>query len=212
MTKHVIVLASGETERRALPHLISHLRARDVSVDEVRVPPRNRELNLRMAESLIKAAWFESAGAPPDKFVLLLDLDGKTPSEVLVPFRELPGRLGGGIEATVRCAYAQWHLEAWYFADAANLRDWLGRALGQVDTSKPDEIQNPKLHLKNLLGDRVYTARVSEEIARRLDAPTIAQRSPWLQGFPDAVMNGPHSEDAAPVGGRRSSKDRGEAQ
>ena len=190
VTKHVVVLASGETERRALPHLVSHLRDRDVSVDEVRVPPRNRALNLHMAESLIKAAWFESAGAPPDKFVLLLDLDGKTPNEVLDPFRELPGRLGGGIGATVRYAYAQWHLEAWYFADAANLRDWLGRALGQVDTSKPDEIRNPKLHLKNLLGDRVYTARVSEEIASRLDAPTIAQRSPGFKGFLDAVMNG----------------------
>ena len=147
-----------------------------------------------MAENLIKAAWFESAGAPPDKFVLLLDLDGKTPDEVLAPFRELPGRLGGGIGAAIRYAYAQWHLEAWYFADAANLRDWMGRALGQVDTSKPDEIQNPKLHLKHLLGDRVYTARVSEEIASRLDAPTIAQRSPGFKGFLDAVMNGPHGE------------------
>ena len=62
VTKHVIVLASGETERRALPHLVSHLRDRDVSVDEVRVPPRNRALDLHMAESLVKAAWFESAG------------------------------------------------------------------------------------------------------------------------------------------------------
>ena len=101
-----------------------------------------------------------------------------------------PGVWAEGIGAAVRYAYAQWNLEAWYFADAANLRDWLGRALGQVDTSKPEEIRNPKLHLKNLLGDRVYTARVSEEIASRLDAPTIAQRSPGFKGFLDAVMNG----------------------
>ena len=31
MTKNVIVLASGETERRALPHLLSHLRDRGIS-------------------------------------------------------------------------------------------------------------------------------------------------------------------------------------
>lgn len=71
VTKQVIVLASGETERRALPHLVSHLRDRDVSVVEVRVPPRNRALDVRMAENLIKASWFRSVGAPPDKFVLL---------------------------------------------------------------------------------------------------------------------------------------------
>ena len=116
---------------------------------------------------------------------------GIPPDEVLAPYRGLPGRLGGEIGATVRFAYAQWYLEAWYFADAANLRDWLGGALGQVDTSKPDEIQNPKLHLKHLLGNRVYTARVSEEIASRLNALTIAARSPGFQGFLDAVMNGP---------------------
>ena len=191
VTKRVVVLASGETERRAIPHLVSHLQDRDVSVEEVRIPPRNRALDARMAENLIKAAWFGSIGAPPDKFVLLLDLDGNSPDEVLAPYRGLPGRLGGEIGAAVRFAYAQWHLEAWYFADAVNLRDWLGRALGQVDTSKPDEIQNPKLHLKHLLGSRVYTARVSEEIASRLNALTIAARSPGFQGFLDAVMNGP---------------------
>ena len=191
VTKRVIVLASGETERRALPHLVSHLGDQDVSVEEVRIPPRNRALDVRMAENLINAAWFERANAPPDKFVLLLDVDGKAPDEVLAPFRELPGRLHGEVGAAVRYAYAQWHLEAWYFADAANLRDWLGRALGQIDTSQPDEIQNPKLHLKQLLGDRVYTARVSEEIASRLDAMAIAQRSPGFKGFLDAVTNGP---------------------
>ena len=75
---------------------------------------------------------------------------GADPDEVLAPFKEnLPGRLGGEIRATVLYAYAQWHLEAWYFADVANLRSYLGQAPGDVDTSKPDEIQNPKLHLKN---------------------------------------------------------------
>ena len=33
-------------------------------------------------------------------------------------------------------------------------------------------------------------ARISEEIAGRLDAPTIAQRSPGFKGFLGAVMNG----------------------
>lgn len=191
MTKRVIVLVSGETERRALPHLVSHLRDRNVFVDEVRIPPRNRTLDVRMAENLIKATWFGSVSTPPDKIVVLLDLDGKPPDDVLDPFRELPGRLGAEIGAAVRYTYAQWHLEAWYFADAVNLRDFLGgRALGTVDVSRPDEIQNPKLHLKHLLGKRTYTALVSEEIASRLDAATILERSPSFRGFLKAVMNG----------------------
>ena len=193
MGKQVTIIASGETERRALPHLVSHLRSQGVSVMEVRIPPRNRALNVGMAESLIRAAWHSSLGSP-DKFVVLVDTDGKSPEETLAPFQNLPGRLHG-VGATILFAYSQWHLEAWYFADAANLRTYFrGRALGSVDTSKPDEVENPKLHLKNLL-DRTYTARVSEEIARTLDARTIAQRSPSFQGFMDAVMNGNLTKD-----------------
>ena len=112
-----------------------------------------------MAERLVKAAWYENAGAPPDKFVLLVDIDGALPDDVLAPFTEqLPGRLDG-VGAEVLYAFAQWHLEAWYFADATNLRGYLGRALGHVDTSRPDEMRNPKLHLKSLFSHRVYTAR-----------------------------------------------------
>ena len=197
MAKRVIVIASGETERRALPILATHLLGPDVSIYEVRIPPRNGPLNVGMAERLMKAAWYASP-EPPDKFVLLIDLDGANPAEKMLPFEnKLPERLANEVRATVLYAYAQWHLEAWYFADAANLRDYLGRALGSVDTSKPDEIQNPKLHLKNLLDDRVYTAGVSQEIANKLDAQTIAQRSPSFQGFLSAVMNGNPVGDAS---------------
>ena len=197
MAKNVITLASGETERRALPHLLAHLRNRGVSVEEVRIPPRNGALSVKMAAKLIEAAWYERLGVcvSPDKFVVLLDVDGKRPDDVLEPFRALPGRLGGQIGAVIRYAYAQWHLEAWYFADAARLQGYLGRGPGEIDISKPDEIQNPKLHLKHLLGARVYTARISEEIARELDAPTIAERSPSFKGFVDAVTNGPGHRD-----------------
>ena len=133
MAKHVIVIASGETERRALPHLVSHLGDEGVSMVEVRIPPGNRMLSFQMAEKLIKSAWYEAAGAPPDKLVILVDADGADPDEVLAPFKEnLPGRLGGEIRATVLYAYAQWHLEAWYFADAANLRSYLGQAPGAM--------------------------------------------------------------------------------
>ena len=144
-----------------------------------------------MAESLIRAAWYENVDAPPDKFVVLADTDGKSPDDALSPFRErLPGRMGDETGAKVLYAYAQWHLEAWYFGDYRGLRGYMGRAPGNVDTSSPDEIQNPKQHLKNLLGTRTYTARVSEEIARSLNPATIAQRSPSFRGFLEAVANG----------------------
>ena len=75
MAKRVVIIASGETERRALPHLAHHLQDRSVAVDEVRIPPRNRALNAQMAEKLIKAAWYENLSTPPDKFVVLMDVD-----------------------------------------------------------------------------------------------------------------------------------------
>ena len=190
MTKRVIIVASGETERRALPHLARHLESRAVAVHEVRVPPRNKALDVEMASKLIKAAWYENLNAPPDKFVLVVDLDGADPENFLEPFRKrLPGR-DEGIGADVLCAYAQEHLEAWYFADAKNLRSYLGRELGPIDTSRPDAIRNPKLHLRHLLGERVYTALVSEEIASGLDADAIAARSPSFGRFLDAIRNG----------------------
>ena len=190
MTKRVVIVASGETERRALPHLARHLQESAVTVGDVRIPPRNKALDAQMVEKLVKAAWYENPSAPPDKFVVVVDVDARDPSEVLEPIRgRLPERMGD-ITADILCAYAQRHLEAWYFADAENLSGHLKRDLGKVDTSQPDAIQNPKLHLKHLLGEDVYTARVSEEIARALDPGRISQRSPSFKGFIDAVMNG----------------------
>ena len=198
MAKRVVVIASGETERRALPHLAAHLREQGVSV-EVRIPPGNRALNAQAAENLIKAAWYERVAAPPDKFVLLVDLDADAADAVLDPLKaRLHGRLGTEIRATVQYAYARQHLEAWYFGDESNLKEFLGRSLGNVDSSRPDEIQNPKQHLKHLLrggSNRIYTASVSEQISRAVDAQTIAQRSPRFNGFLEAVLNG-----SSPVG------------
>ncbi len=170
MPKQVVVIASGETERRALPHLLAHLRSANIEI----------------------ASWFARGDSPPDKIVLLLDADGNAPDDVLAPFRnELPRRIGPSIHVQLQFACAQWHLEAWYFGDPTSLRDYLGgRDLGKVDSSKPDEIQNPKLHWKHLLGERVYTAIISEEIAAKVNPQTIAQRSPSFQGFLEAVRNG----------------------
>ena len=199
LLKHVIVIASGETERRALPHLLSHLRGEGIFIEAVRIPPRNRQLNLRTVESLVKSAWHEFSVRTVDKFVVLVDADGKPSEEVLQPLMNLSQRLGRDITANVQYAFAQWHLEAWFFADATSLRQHLGRSLGQVDTSKPDEIQNPKLHLKNLLGRQVYTARTAEEIASEMNPHTIAQRSPSFGMFLEAIQNGPRHIDSKPA-------------
>lgn len=193
MRKRVIIIASGETERRALPHLVRHLQERAINVNGIRIPPRNRALNAETAEKLIKAAWYENVNARPDKFVLVVDLDRSDPEETVEPIRTQLLKRVPDIEAVILFAYAQQHLEAWFFADAENLQRYLRQALGKVDTSRPDEIQNPKLHLKHLLADRLYTARVSEEIARTLDAGTIAGRSPSFLRFVEAVTNGPSS-------------------
>lgn len=196
MNKHVVVVASGETERRALPHLVSHLREVGITV-EVRTPPRHRALRVDVVEKIIKAAWFASVHEPPAKFVVLVDVDqAATPDEVVAPLEEELSQRVPSVGAKLLFAHAQQHLEAWYFADSENLREWLGgRSLGSVDTSTPDAIQDPKRHLSNLLGNRVYTARTSEDIARRLDPHIIEQRSPSFRALVEAVRNG----DGAPA-------------
>ncbi len=40
------------------------------------------------------------------------------------------------------------------------------------------------------MGNRVYTARTSEDIARTLDPQIIEQRSPSFRGLVEAVRNG----------------------
>ena len=158
---------------------------------EIRIPPNNRTLSYSVAASIIKSIWYVNPEAAPEKFVLLVDVDGKDPESVVVPLREkIIKRLPEEIHVRVQYAYAQWHLEAWYFADATNFRAYFNRSAGHIDTSKPDEIENPKNHLKQLLFPRTYTARVSEEIARTLDPRTIAGRSPSFKGFVEAVLNG----------------------
>ncbi|MGV8039051.1 MAG: hypothetical protein AB2L07_02895 [Thermoanaerobaculaceae bacterium] len=134
-----------------------------------------------MAAQLARATWFDlnGRGHPPDKIVVLVDADGRTPEEAVAALDGLEGRLRD-IPVKVLVTAAKWHLEAWFFADGKALREYLGgRNLGSVDASHPDAIHNPKAHLKNLLG-RPYTAATAEEIAGRLD-PGGAPSKPELR-------------------------------
>lgn len=108
MGKDVVVIASGETERRSLRHLMAPLLAEGTRLVEVRIPPGGRALKLDMAEKLVKACWYERLDTPPDKFVILVDTDGKDPDEVLRPLREqLQGRVSPSINAQFLFAYHQ---------------------------------------------------------------------------------------------------------
>ncbi len=192
MSKNVIIIASGETERHSIPHFLEHLEEDGITVSEIRIPPKNRALKIDTVVRIVQSVWFEYLhSGTPDKFVILLDVDGKQLDDVLRPFRhDFVSRLGPRITASIQFACAQWHLEAWFFGDSENLRAYLGRDLGDVDASKPDEIQNPKLHLKNLLGNTNYTSTISEKIALKLNPQAIAARSPSFNGFLEAVRNG----------------------
>lgn len=190
MEKRVVVIASGPTERRALPHLLAHLEAEGITVD-IRIPDRHRQLRPNVVRPIIYSALYDSMAGPPDKFVVLIDTDGKSAADALLPIQQIiPSVATSSMAFSIHYAYAQWHLEAWYFADARNLRNYLGRDLGSVDPTQPDGIENPKHHLQQLLGTVPYTTDISENIARTLDAQTIAQRSPSFANFLAAVRNG----------------------
>lgn len=187
MSKSVVVLASGRTEQRALPNLIRHLEEEGIFVD-VRVPPRNRPITGDLVVRIAQGCYWDTPR--PDKFVVLVDTDRKGLNEVVVPLQK---RIGGSLDhldLKICYAYARQHLEAWFFADERGLRRYLGRNLGRVDASRPDDIDNPKLHLEHMLGRRFYTSEVAERVSRVLNAATIAARSASFARFLDVVRNG----------------------
>ena len=87
---------SGEHSLNLVSHLSDHDMTLDVSIS---IPRGNRRLTVSMAESLIKSVLY--AGQPPDKVVVLIDVDGKDPDQELHPFKtDLPGRLSNGYRRT----------------------------------------------------------------------------------------------------------------
>lgn len=198
--KRVIVIASGATEQRALPVLLDPLGG-GIRAGEVRMPPHHRDLTVEVVEKLIRTVWYERRDSRPTKIVVLVDADRRAPEEALEDLRSrLPDRLTDEMARSVHYTYAQQHLEAWFFADAEGLSAYLGRALRGVDASRPDEIENPKRQLKRLLRSRLYTSRVSGEIARELDPRVVEERSPSFRGILQAVRNGgaPATAPSAP--------------
>lgn len=188
MGRHVVLVASGETERHALPRLLGGASA---SLD-VRTT-RHGKITADDTAKIITAAYWEGfgRGKPPDKAIVLVDADGRSPESILPPLEEEIARRLKRIPISLLLAHAQWHLEAWFFGDAQRLQEYLKRDVGNIDPSLPDEIRMPKAHLKNLLGDDVvYTARVAGEIADVLDPEEISKRSPSFAGLIGKVRNG----------------------
>lgn len=188
MGKRVVVVAAGDTERLALPRLLAGHGARlDIR------KTRHGTVTIDDATRIITAAYWEGVGRdePPDKAIVLVDADGKPPEAVLRALRdEVPRRLKK-VPIPVLFTHAQWHLEAWFFGDARGLAAYLRRDVGGVEASRPDEIQQPKAHLKNLLGENiVYTARMAAEIAAAVDPKEVRKRSPSFAALVAGVRNG----------------------
>lgn len=158
-------------------------------------PPFHSQLTAEMVARILKAQYWQR-WPRPSKAVVLLDADSSAPIVTADEFRAdlLPGLQGLvdlGLSILVTCA--KWHLEAWFFAHGEALRQYLGRDLGAVQWTLPDDIVNPKLHLKHLLASidgRVYTSQVAGEIARSLDPSVVLDRSPSFRRFDGASRNG----------------------
>ena len=194
--KAVVVIASGATEQKVLPVLLRKLQQPSFFLCEVLVPRGNRQLVPATIIGLIQRAYYGSLyhrEEPNKKIIVLLDTDTKHPQQIIPPVQTQvlkDRRIKKIVQfVTILFAYAQQHLEAWFFADDENLRNYLGRPLGRIPISNPDQINNPKLHLIHLL-QRPYTSFVAEKIAQRLDPATIARRSPSFAGFCSQLQNG----------------------
>ena len=87
MAKRVVVIASGPTERSALPHLLAHLKAEGITVD-IRIPDRHRHLRPNVVNPIIYSALYDSPDGPPHKIVVLVDTDGKSTDDAMRPIQQ----------------------------------------------------------------------------------------------------------------------------
>lgn len=187
----VLVIGSGATEREALPWLLSESISRTGRGLLVRHPPSPQRLTPSTAAQLIIAHYWASYPRP-EKAVVLVDADSAEPDQVIAQMETaLMPRIVNVTERglTVLITAAKWHLEAWFFADAQGLREYLGRDLGSVDISDPESMCRPKHHLQRLL-NRPYTSSVAREIARSLKAAMIRGKSGTFRLFELAFENG----------------------
>jgi hypothetical protein len=154
-------------------------------------PPNNQHLSPRLAAQLIKAQYW-GLYPRPEKIVVLVDADSSDPREIENQMRGTLQPLVADLETrglSILVAAAKWQLEAWFFADPTHLREFLGRDLGSVDLSDPDAIPSPKQRLRDLLR-RLYTAKVSGDIARVLSPQAIRLASKTFASFEAAIENG----------------------
>lgn len=186
--KQVIVIASGDTERLALPHLLRELIDQEISLD-IRVSPHG-SLTIDRVSRVARAAYWDMKmrGRDPSKFVILLDADAEDREETIRRFEVVAERIQD-LQVPTYVSAAKWHLEAWFFADEQSLRSFVGRSLGGVDASRPEAIERPKEHLRNLL-DRPYTARVAARIAAVLSPEAVRAKSPSFVDFESKIRNG----------------------
>lgn len=180
----VVVIASGETERKALPKLCRDFNEPEYTLVNVLVPPRTGCLSPEMALRLAKSVRSEA-----DKIVVLVDADGKSPEAVLGGFRA-KFQNWPPWPRPVLLVHAQWHLEAWFFADATGLRNFLkDQELGHLPAN-PDEIPRPKLRLQQLLSPMLYTSLTAQAIAATIQPQNAEDRSPSFAQFRAAMRNG----------------------
>lgn len=195
---NVLVVASGSTERAALPHLLREVESgTNHRLVEVVIPPGHRALNGKIVSQLATAGYWKhhAGGSEVGKIVVLHDADRRDPGAVREELEsELESLLtkltNRGVHVLV--AVAKPHIEGWFYADGESLRDFLGRDLGAAGGCAPDDMENPKLHLTHLLKQRGrhYTARTAGEIASRTDPGRCRTRSPSFAAFELAVRNG----------------------
>ena len=155
---------------------------------DVRIPPRNRAISGELAVKIAKSCYWDVPS--PDKFVILVDVDGKNPDEVLESLRQRVGSALDHLDLRIYYAYAQSHLEAVVLRRRKGAARIPGKEPWSVDASRPDLIENPKLHLKHLLANRIYTSEIAERITRVLDAAEIAKHSTSFGRFVGAIRNG----------------------
>ena len=187
-----LILASGLKEWYALPVLCRHF-CEDAGVRVV-FPDHSAAL-IHQVAPLLQLHWRPDVDPP---CVILVDTHRLSPSQAMEPVQQKVdamvqrGDLSPAARNSIRWAYAQPHLEAWFFADPSGLARYIG--CDEADLGVPGTIRDPQGVLRGLMTQhmpgrrRNYGASRAKDIADGLDARVVLANSPSFKTLIDAIQ------------------------
>lgn len=184
------IIVEGDYDSAVYDAFIRRLTAPDVHIKPLVC--RGKANVLKEFPNLLSTFKYEIGGDPVDMAIVILDADGKEPSEVeakmraKIQGRNYPFRLNVCLYAVPQA------MDAWLLADVNAIAAVVqGRGGKRVTRSHddPEGLLDPKVWFRKLLTDHnaAYTAELCREIAQKTDLQVLSERCRRFRVFAELV-------------------------